>query len=185
MARSSKHVAQGSWLKAPNSQLKAGSSPLKARGSLHRHCQDKDRSLDLRAELTTTAPSAPVPMNAAWRTIRGYILWQYERGTLHYDIMVTLILIFIFLSPRVINFNDKPVARNPHPTDVVVTTDGEGRLLYQVAASAISPGDDHAVRDQLLRIIEPISGAVSIVSYETIGDGKGNVQSYKVLVKRE
>jgi len=124
-------------------------------------------------------------MNAAWRTIRGYILWQYERGTLHYDIMVTLILIFILFSPRVINFNDKPIARNSHPTDVMVTTDGEGRLLYQVGASAISPGDDGSVRDQLLRIIEPISGAVKIVSYETVSDRKGQVQSYKVLVKRE
>src|ERR1035437_6215483 len=80
-------------------------------------------------------------MNAIWRTIRGYILWQYERGTLHYDIMVTLILIFILFSPRVINFNDKPIARNPHPTDVVVTADAEGRLVYQISASAISPGD--------------------------------------------
>jgi hypothetical protein len=124
-------------------------------------------------------------MNAVWRTIRGYILWQYERGTLHYDIMVTLILIFIFLSPRVINFNDKPIARNPHPTDVVVTTDAEGRLLYQVAATAISPGDDHFVREQLLRIIEPISGAVSIISYETVDDHNGRAQSYKVLVKRD
>jgi len=124
-------------------------------------------------------------MNAVWRTIRGYILWQYERGTLHYDIMVTLILIFVLFSPRVINFNDKPVARNPHPTDVIVSTDAEGHLLYQVEASAISPGDDRAIRDQLLRIIEPISGAVSIVSYETVADGKGKVQSYKVLVKRE
>ena len=124
-------------------------------------------------------------MKSAWRTIRGYILWQHERGTLHYDIMVTLILIFIFLSPRVINFNDKPVARNPHPTDVVVTTDAQGRLLYQVEASAISPGDDHFVREQLLRIIEPISGAVSIESYEPVSDGKGRVQSYKVVVKRE
>jgi len=138
-----------------------------------------------RAELTTTAPGAPVPMNAIWRTIRGYILWQYERGTLHYDIMVTLILIFIFFSPRVIDFNDKPIARNPHPTDVVVSTDAEGQLLYQVAASAISPGDDHSVRQQLLRIIEPISGAVSIVSYEPVSDHKGHVQSYKVLAKRE
>ena len=77
-------------------------------------------------------------MNAIWRTIRGYILWQYERGTLHYDIMVTLILIFIFFSPRVINFNDKPVARNPHPTEVVVTSDTEGRLIYQVTASAVT-----------------------------------------------
>jgi len=123
-------------------------------------------------------------MNAIWRTIRGYILWQYERGTLHYDIMVTLILIFIFLSPRVINFNDKPIARNPRPTDVVVTTDVQGRLLYQIAASAISAGDDRSVRDQLLKIIEPISGGVSIVQYEAVKDGKGHVQSYKVLVQR-
>src|SRR6202162_484044 len=136
------------------------------------HCQEKERSLDLqRAEVTTTAPSAPLPMNAIWRTIRGYILWQYERGTLHYDIMVTLIIVFILFSPRVINFNDKPIARNPHPTEVTVTTDAEGRLVYQVAASAVSPGDDQAVRDQLLRIIEPVSGAVSIVSYEPISGG--------------
>jgi hypothetical protein len=135
-----------------------------------------------RAELTTTAP---LPMNAIWRTIRGYILWQYERGTLHYDIMVTLILIFILFSPRVINFNDKPIARNPHPTEVVVTSDAEGRLIYQVAASAVSPGDDTSMEDQLLRIIEPISGAVSIVSYEPVKDSKGKVQSYKVLAQRE
>jgi len=124
-------------------------------------------------------------MNAIWRTIRSYVLWQHERGTLHYDIMVTLILLFIFLSPRVINFNDKPIARNPHPTDVVVTTDGEGRLIYQVAASAVTPGDDRSVRDQLLRIIEPISGAVSIVSYDAVRDAKGRTQSYKVVVRRE
>jgi hypothetical protein len=124
-------------------------------------------------------------MNAIWRTIRGYILWQYERGTLHYDIMVTLILVFILFSPRVINFNDKPIARNPHPTDVVVTADAEGRLVYQIAASAIQPGDYNSVRDQLLRIIEPISGAVSIVSYDPVFDGKGKVQGYKVLAQRE
>jgi hypothetical protein len=124
-------------------------------------------------------------MNAVWRTIRGYILWQYERGTLHYDIMVTLIIIFVLFSPRVINFNDKPIARNPHPTDVVVTTDAEGHLLYQVEASAVTPGDDRSVREQLLRIIEPISGAVSIMSYETMTDGKGRVQGYKVLALRE
>jgi len=124
-------------------------------------------------------------MNAPWRTIRSYILWQHERGTLHYDIMVTLILIFIFFSPRVIDFNDKPIPRNPHPTEVVVTSDAQGNLLYQVAASAVAAGDEQSVRDQLLHIIEPISGAVSIVSYEPVSDGKGKVQGYKVLAKRE
>jgi hypothetical protein len=124
-------------------------------------------------------------MNAVWRTIRGYILWQYERGTLHYDIMVTLIILFVVLSPMVINFNDKPISRNPHPTDVVVTADAEGHLVYQVEANAISPGDEVSVREKLLHIIEPISGAVSIVSYDPIVDGKGHVQGYKVLAKRD
>ena len=138
-----------------------------------------------RAEITSATAGAPLPMNAIWRTIRSYILWQHERGTLHYDIMVTLIVLFVLFSPRVINFNDKPIARNPHPTEVVVTSDLDGHLFYQVAANAVTPGDDQSVRDQLLQIIEPISGAVSIVSYEAVTDHKGKVQGYKVLAKRE
>jgi hypothetical protein len=124
-------------------------------------------------------------MNGVWRTIRSYILWQHERGTLHYDIMVTLILIFVFLSPRVINFNDKPVLPSPHPSDVMVTPAAQGSLLYQISATAITAGDDQSVRDQLLHIIEPISGEVSIVKYEGVLDRKGKVQAYRVWVKRK
>jgi hypothetical protein len=123
-------------------------------------------------------------MNGVFRTIRSYVLWQHERGTLHYDIMATLILIFVFFSPRVINFNDKPVVHEPHLSDVVVTPDAQGGLMYQISASTITPGDDQSVRDQLLRIIKPISGNVTIVSYDPVVDGKGHVQTYKVLVKR-
>ena len=71
------------------SSLSGHSSSLIAHcSSLGSICQEHWGSLDLHRELTTAAPGAPVPMNAIWRTIRGYILWQYERGTLHYDIMV-------------------------------------------------------------------------------------------------
>jgi hypothetical protein len=128
----------------------------------------------------STAASAPsLSMSGAWRTIRSYILWQHERGTLHYDIMVTLIIIFVLFSPRIINYNDKPIARKPHPTQVVVTADAEGHLIYQVAAAAVSPGDERSVREQLLRVIE------SIVNYEAIVDGQGHVQGYKVQAKRD
>jgi hypothetical protein len=58
-------------------------------------------------------------------------------------------------------------------------------LSFQVAANAVTPGDDPAIREQLLHIIEPISGAVSIVSYEVVSDHKGKVQSYHVLAQRE
>ena len=52
------------------------------------------------------------------KTIKGYIWWTYERGSLHYDVMVTVILLFIFLAPRLIDFRDKPPAPNAHPTPV-------------------------------------------------------------------
>jgi hypothetical protein len=137
-------------------------------------------------EISTTAAGAPsLPMNRVWGTIRGYVLWQHERGTLHYDIMVTLILIFVFFSPRVINFNDKPVPHDPHLTDVVVTPDGQGGLVYQISASAITPGDEQSVRGQLLQVIQPISGDVAIVNYEPLRDGNRQVQGYRVWVKRK
>jgi hypothetical protein len=124
-------------------------------------------------------------MKGTWSTLRSYILWQHERGTLHYDIMVTLILIFVFFSPRLINFNDKPGPLSQHPTGVLVSSDGAGSLIYQIEASAVTPGDATAVREQLLQIIKPISGDVAIVKYEPVSNLKGQVQGYRVWVKRK
>jgi len=125
-----------------------------------------------------------VQAGQVWRTIRGFILWSHERGTIQYDVMVTLILLFVFLSPRFINFNDRPVQRNPHSSGVVVYPDGNGGFVYQVEGKAIQDGDDLSVRTQLLRIIEPISGGVSITHYEALKDSKGRVIAYKVSVQR-
>jgi hypothetical protein len=136
-------------------------------------------------DISTTTGAPSLPMNAVWRTIRSYILWQHERGTLHYDVMVTLILLFIFITPYWINYNDKPAPHNGHQSGVIVTVDSQGGgLVYEIPASAVTAGNDRAVQDQLLRIIEPISGAVSILKYDPVADGKGHVQTYKVWVKR-
>ena len=134
--------------------------------------------------LATVPLAPPLPMNSIWRTIRGYILWSYERGSLHYDIMVTLILLFVFLSPMVINFNDKPIQRNLQATGVTVTPDGAGGLVYQIAAGAVSGTKDTDVRDSLRRVIEPIAGEISITKYEAVHDAAGRIQSYKVWVVR-
>ena len=138
-----------------------------------------------RVDNLATVPLAPkLPMNSLWSTIRGYVWWKYERGSLHYDVMVTLILVFVFLSPYVINFNDKPIERNPHSTGVIVTPDGAGGLIYQVVAGAVSGTKDADVRDSLRRVIEPIAGEISITKYEAVRDAAGRIQSYKVWVVR-
>ena len=139
------------------------------------------------AKANATVMAAPaVPMTGIWRTIRSYIMWQHERGTIQYDVMVTLILLFIFLSPRWINFKDKPVERNPHHMGVVVVPDGQGGLIYQIQAAAVdsknATPDDAALRSELRKIIEPISGAVSITKVEPVRDATGRLLSYKVWV---
>ena len=129
------------------------------------------------------APAAP--MSGVWRTIRDYIFWSYERGTIQYDVMVTLILVFVFLSPALINFKDKPVEHNPHRIGVAVVPDGQGGLIYQIEAGAVTGKDEDALRREFLAIIEPISGEVSITKIEPVRDAAGHILSYKVWAARE
>ena len=157
---------------------------------------DASRSDPIKANLTdlnqetgtahlTAQESAPRRSeNKIWRTIRGFILWAHERGTVQYDVMVTLILVFVFFSPKVIDFNDRPVDRNPPSTAVMVYPDGAGGLVYQVDARAVHLGDENTMRQQFLRIIEPVSGEISISRYEPVADKKGKVVAYKVWVER-
>ena len=112
-------------------------------------------------------------------TIRSYIFWSYERGSMQYDVMVTLILAFIFLAPLWINFRDKPVPRSPHQTEVLVKPEGSG-FIYTVDAAAIKPGNDDEMREELSRAIEPIAGEIRIDRYEAVRNDKRTVVAYRV-----
>ena len=118
-------------------------------------------------------------MGKVSQTIKGYIWWMYRRGSVHYDVMVTLILAFIFLAPIWINFRDKPRERSPNQTELVVKSEGTG-FLYTVNARTIQPGSDDEVRDELSRAIEPVAGEIRIDRYEVVRDDKRNIIAYKV-----
>ena len=122
-------------------------------------------------------------MSKFGQTLRGYFWWTYPRGSVHYDVMVTLILAFIFVTPFWVNFRDKPQERPPHQTEVIVQQTGDG-FLYKVDASAVKSGSDEEIRESLLRIIEPIGGYVTIDHYDVVRDSNHNVVSYKVWVHR-
>jgi hypothetical protein len=104
---------------------------------------------------------------------------MYRRGSVHYDVMVTLILAFIFLAPIWINFRDKPRERSPNQTELVVKSEGTG-FLYTVNARTIQPGSEDEVRDELSRAIEPVAGEIRIDRYEVVRDDKRNIIAYKV-----
>jgi hypothetical protein len=116
-------------------------------------------------------------MSAA-QTIKSYILWTHPRGGFHYDVMVTVILAFIFLTPRTV-FKDSPNYRPPHPNEIVVTTDGSGGFVYELSASAVSTGIADK-RDALAAALQPVAGRVEISRYEEIRNLLGKVTGYRV-----
>src|SRR5215467_763355 len=123
-------------------------------------------------------------MSRVWRTIKGYLFWTYERGSFHYDVMVTVILIFIFVAPRFINFKDKPTEHLPHQTGIFFTEEGN-QLIYQVDASIVDAQDEAVIRKNLIAVIEPISGRVSVVSSEPIRDSFGHIVAYRAVVRKQ
>jgi hypothetical protein len=125
-----------------------------------------------------------------FKLIRNYIFWAYERGSFHYDVMVTAILIFMFVSPHFIDFKDKPVETVAlHASEVLVreagTSGGSSRFIYQVRADDMSGANTDAERRAaILRVIEPISGEVSLERYEPVRDMQGKVIAYNAWVLR-
>jgi hypothetical protein len=122
--------------------------------------------------------------------IKSYFFWTYERGSLHYDVMVTLILAFLFLSPRVIDFKDRPVETVAlHASEVLVKEAGmdgtSSRFLYQIREDEMRGAKtDAELRAAILRAVEPISGEVTLERYEPVLDAQGKVIAYDAWVLR-
>jgi hypothetical protein len=124
------------------------------------------------------------------RLIRSYFFWSYERGSFHYDVMVTAILLFVFVSPHVIDFKDKPVTTVPlHGSEVLVKeasgNSNEARFVYEVRAEDLDGAStDVEIRRALLSVIEPISGEVKLEQYKPVPDTKGKIVAYDATVLR-
>ena len=123
-------------------------------------------------------------MSRVWRTIKGYVFWTYERGSFHYDVMVTVILLFIFIAPRFINFKDQPAEHVEHQNSIVITPDGSKGMIYQVDASAVDAQDEDMVRQNFAHFLRPFAGAVRVDKVEPVRDQKGHIVAYRGWVRR-
>jgi hypothetical protein len=123
-------------------------------------------------------------MKKMWETIKGYFWWTHQRGSFHYDVMVTLILVFIFATPHFINFKDKPAERLPRPRSVLVIPDGDKGFIFRVDARDVTGGTRAEQQADLLRVIEPITGYVKIDHWAPEQDTKGELAGYRVWVRR-
>ena len=118
------------------------------------------------------------------KTLKNYLFWTYQRGSFHYDVMVTLILLFLFVSPRVINFHDQPEAPVSRGRGVLVHAGHNGSFTFEVGADQV-PGtsDPNKLRAELESSIAPVAGAITIDRWQEQKDSSGRIESYKVWAR--
>ena len=125
--------------------------------------------------------------------LKSYFWWTYERGSLHYDVLVTLILLFLFASPRFIDFRDRPVETVAvRSTEVLVREAGQvgnsAQFIYQIRTDVRggpTPNQSEADRRAaILRVVEPIAGAVTYEHADPVYDAQKKIVAYDAWVLR-
>lgn len=124
------------------------------------------------------------------RLLRSYIFWSYERGSFHYDVMVTLILLFLFISPHLIDFHDRPIPEVPkRASEVLVRNAGpEGaghRFVYEIRADDL-PGSHSAaeLQAQISQTVHTIAGDAHIEEIKPVADPRGRIVAYDATIRR-
>jgi hypothetical protein len=116
------------------------------------------------------------------RILKSYFFWTYERGSFHYDVMVTLILAFIFATPFLWNYGDRPQPANLASNAVVVRVAGPGSYIYDVPAVGVHSGAP--LDAQLQQQIQAVSGAVTLDNVQPVKTS-GKVTAYRVWAHKD
>ncbi len=113
------------------------------------------------------------------RGIGSFIFWTYERGTWQYDLMVALILAFVFLTPRGF-FHDLPTLTQSRQVVEVRGVEGTG---YRIEAQVLE-GGARSLENSAEHVLEEVTGQpVEILRIQPVLDARGRVQAYTVWIR--
>jgi len=104
-----------------------------------------------------------------------FILWDYPRGSWQYDVMVGLILIFIFVTPHFVNFHDQP-------KEASISMVGGGYWLDSPLLSGVQPNELVAAATNLIN--RRYKTHASIASVEPIYDDEQELKGYMAFPKQ-
>jgi hypothetical protein len=114
--------------------------------------------------------------------IKRFIWWNFPRASWQYDVMVGLILAFLFLTPRAW-FSDQP--RLPGAGKIVVLPSEPGTAVYWVETHFLAdiPESQRAGRlTQQLRV-QTGDRNLAISRIEPVLDSEGQIQGYMVFAR--
>lgn len=114
--------------------------------------------------------------------LKRFILWDYPRASWQYDVMVGIILAFIFLTPRDW-FRDQP--RIPTASSIAPLPSENGSSLFFVSSELLAgvPENQRAAKlTQLLRV-RTSDRQLQVIRVEPILDSEGELQGYHAFAR--
>ncbi len=139
------------------------------------------------SEPLSATDRAAQPKRGIGQVLKSYFFWTYSRGSFPYDVMVTLILLFIFVTPHLWDYGAQPssIASLRHP--IQIAGDGLHGMVITVPAVDVkvhSGATEGQVKEALREAIEPVTGgAIYVERWETVTDAHGNL-SWKIWAHR-
>lgn len=108
-------------------------------------------------------------MGGLWSGVKRFVFWDYPRAGWQYDLMVGLILAFIFLTPRVW-FRDQPRASNI----VMIRPDA-----FWVDSDLLSSAPEGERMDRVTALLRARTGKrYNVVRLEPIIDSEQETKGY-------
>ena len=134
-----------------------------------------------------TALAGAEPNRGVKQILMSYFYWTYPRGCFHYDVMVTLILLFVFITPHLWNYGDKASSSAGLLHPIELTGDGNHGIIVTVQSADVNVpagASDAEVKKALRAAILPVTGdAVVVERWVTVQDAQGNL-TWKIWAHR-
>jgi|SRR3954452_22510965 hypothetical protein len=115
--------------------------------------------------------------------LKRFILWDFPRASWQYDVIVALILAFIFLTPRDL-FRDQP--RIPHASSISMLPSDNGSAVFFVDAQLLAgtaEGQRMASLNAALRS-RMSNRKLSVTRVEPVLNSEGEVLGYMAFARQ-
>jgi hypothetical protein len=114
--------------------------------------------------------------------LKRYIFWEYARGSWQYDVIVGLVLAFLFLTPREF-FRDRP--RIPQASDISALPSEPGTHQYFVDREVLASVPDDQQVTTLTRLLRvgAANSNLTVTRLKPVLDSEGELHGYIVSTR--
>ena len=114
--------------------------------------------------------------------LKRFILWDYARATWQYDVMVGIILLFIFLTPREW-FRDQP--RIPNASSVAMLPSEHGSTVFWMDSELLAGTAEEARINRSTDVLRTRTGnkKIQVIRVEPVRDSESDLQGYLAFTR--